>query len=283
MKLLEPRLVGKHKVVLTTSATAQADRWKATGQISDAQLWRLPYETLLQHWRLRPEQAQQRLASLVPPIPVLWKGRVLHLKGKFAGDDGAIHYYQMSRPSNRELENLAENYYQAALEALEQVASVQNRKPTEEELRRIRQATEESARLEKPLLMRSKQDASYWLGLISFHQKNFRHAIDYLAKRTLEAWPNSSWTYAARYNLARSYEASEQPGQAIATYRENKGSPAYFGCLLRARWLADLTRTPSDQSPQDQPEAAVKGETPAEPSDEAADMPEPSLLDEPPL
>ena len=60
-----------------------------------------------------------------------------------------------------------------------------------------------------------KQDASFWLGLVAFEQKNYASAIDYFSKRTLAAMPGGPWTHAARYNLAHTYEVSGRRQEAI--------------------------------------------------------------------
>ena len=56
----------------------------------------------------------------------------------------------------------------------------------------------------------AKEDASYWLGLIAFEQKNYPVAIDYFSRRTLDATPDGPWTDGAHYNLGRTYEALGQ-------------------------------------------------------------------------
>ena len=84
-----------------------------------------------------------------------------------------------------------------------------------------------------------KQDASFWLGLVAFEQGNYASAIDYFSKRTLAAMPGGPWTHAARYNLARTYEASGRRQEAIREYRADGKSPSRYGNLLRARWLEE--------------------------------------------
>jgi tetratricopeptide (TPR) repeat protein len=66
MKLIESRLLGERRMVLTTSAAAQADRWKAAQRIADAQLWTFPYQAVWEHENPTQEQAKQRLAAGLP-------------------------------------------------------------------------------------------------------------------------------------------------------------------------------------------------------------------------
>jgi hypothetical protein len=77
---------------------------------------------------------------------------------------------------------------------------------------------------------------------VCFEQKDYPVAIDYFAKRTLEASPQGPWTSAARYNLARAYEAMGDAEKAIALY-EADTSPQSHGNKLRARRLRDARST----------------------------------------
>jgi tetratricopeptide (TPR) repeat protein len=210
MAMIEARLVGAEKLVLTAAPSAQAERLKAAKQIQSVRLWTLPYEQLAQRRRLgdRADRWQQTvfLPFQAGQGPALWKGRVLHLKGIFTGDSNAVMYYQMARPSDRELAD---------------------------------------ANLPRPMLdvyLRAKLAASYWLGLIAQAQGNYRSAIDYLSNRTLLlALNNGPWTDGAHYNLARVYEAQHNYAKAVQTYRIETRTPASHGNLLRARWLESLT------------------------------------------
>jgi hypothetical protein len=205
MRLLESRLVGPQKMVLTTSPTAHAERWKAVAHAADVQLWLRPFETLQRRSNLTWEGVQARLVAALPfyamPSAPLLRGRVLYLKGKFIGDDGAMHYYQAARPSNEELSASSAHV------------------------------------LEKLVYLRGKQDAGYWAGLIAYQRGNYPAAIDYFTTRTLLFTPNGPWTTGARYNLARAFEASGDPERAILQYGNDPDSPGYLGDLLRAKWL----------------------------------------------
>lgn len=276
MKLVESHLAGDQKVVLTTNASGQAERWKARPEIHDARLWTLPYETLRQHEHLGPAQQRQRHLEWAPfrmgPDSALWKGRVLHLKGVFTGEGRAARYYQMARPSDRELADLANQLYRAARENLEELPDENGALADA----RLRQAAAEQARLVRPLLVRAKQNASYWLGLIAFEQGNHRSAINYFIKRTLEAWPGGPWTHGAKYNLARSFEASGQAQKAIELYRADPTSPGYHGNFLRARWLEGQLPEAGPSEPKlPEPPEDVSEPQPAVPEPEPA-VPEPN-------
>jgi len=230
MKLLESHLAGKQKMVLTAMPAAQAERLKkAAGPDAAAQLWALPYETLQRRWRLGPQGVIARLMALLPfyaiPASPLYRGRVLHLKGRFEGQRGAIVFYQEAHPSNQMLRD-----------RLQQVAAKIAKLPEEQQ-----PVAAGMAELNGQACVRGKQNASYWLGLIAFEQGNdasYAAAIDYFDKRTLQAVPNSQWGLGASYNLGRAYEATGQRKKAIEWYQRAEAIfPGSYGSLLRAKWL----------------------------------------------
>jgi tetratricopeptide (TPR) repeat protein len=207
MKLLESHLAGAQKMVLTTSPSAEAAHWKTVAHVAEVRLWSWPFETLQRRSHLDHKGVQLQLAAQLPfyamPSAPLRHGRILHLKGKLVGDDGATHYYQLARPSNAEL-------------------SASSAHP-----------------LEKLVYLQGKQDATYWSGLISYQRDNYPAAVDYFARRMLELFPDSPWTNGARYNLARAFEAAGDTERAILVYESSAGSPDYLGELLRAKWLTN--------------------------------------------
>ncbi len=207
MKLLESRLIGTQKMVLSCSPTAQAEAWKTALKTSSPRLWTMPFETFYQRSHLNRKAAIGQLATLLPfyamPGAPLHRGRMLYLKGQLVGDTSATVFYQKARPSNEEL-----------------MAS-------------------SAHALEKMVYHRGKQDASYWLGLVAFQRGNYTAATDYFAKRTLLAMPNGPWTNGARYNLARTFEAAGETEKATLQYANNEDSPGYLGDLLRAKWLTE--------------------------------------------
>jgi hypothetical protein len=209
MQLIESRLAGKQRAVLSTSPSAQADRWRSCAHVGEVRLWKLPYEIALSETRLNADEIRQRMLLILPfqagGSGGLGKARLLHFKGVLSGDDGATRYYQSARPPNVEIAS-------ARLKPLDQ-----------------------------EIYFRAKQNASYWLGLVSFERGKYAEAIDYFATRTLRAWPDGPWTPGANYNLGRAYEASGQSGRAIAQYRRENTS-ADDGEFLRAAWLEKQPR-----------------------------------------
>ena len=88
---------------------------------------------------------------------------------------------------------------------------------------------------------RLRDDAVFWLGLISFEQGAYQTAAQYFGPMTLEAYPNGPWTNGARYNLARSYEALGRLPEAVKLY-EADHSPQRYGNRLRADRLKNKPR-----------------------------------------
>lgn len=210
MEMIQSRLVGPQRMVLVSRPSEQAEQWRNAIKGAAVRLWPRPFEALQRRSALEPKQVQARLASLVPFFlgrnAPLYHGRILHLKGRLVGEEGAMQYYQAARPSHAELAA-------SSLEAIE-----------------------------KALLLRGKQDASYWCGLLTFQRGNYSAAIDYFTRRTLRAYPAGPWTHGATYNLARAYEALGEIDRAVAQYQGDDTAPDYYGRLLRAKWLLEAVR-----------------------------------------
>ena len=222
MALVESRLAGKHKMVLTSPGGELVDRVKKASHINDAKLWPYPFEVwLAQSKRSEAEmQAAAREMMIFRVIPSLMRGRSLYFKGVYDGEKGAKKYLIETRPSDA----MIESYKLSGDDA---------KKFRPEDVPKI-EATQ------TVLMKRGKQDASFWLGLITFEQQDFPSAIDFFGKRTLEAAPKGPLASTARYNLARSYEASGEIDQAIKLYETDK-SPQSHGNQLRARRLKEQT------------------------------------------
>ena len=259
MWMLESRLTGEHRPVLAFDAGDLAQRLRTFSHVGDVRIWQFPYRRLREAVRRKPADddvaplviaADPLLAELEPfvlpfvmkrkktdkptPVPALWRGRVLHLLGRFTGDEGANFFYQLSRPPDIDLE-------QQSLKAFEMAkAWVQAGPEGRERAEQLASATDRNIEL----IRRAKQHASYWLGLAAFERAEHEHrrelydtAIDYFFERTLAATPDGPWTHGAYYNLARTYEALGQIEKACETYRQDESAPQHHGNMLRARWL----------------------------------------------
>jgi tetratricopeptide (TPR) repeat protein len=153
----------------------------------------------------------------------------MHFKGQYEGEQGAKTQYLNARPPDEFIEN-----YTLSDEMIQQM--------------KIPRASVSRVEAVQTLLMREgKQNASFWLGLIFFEQQDHANAIDYFAKRTLGGPRPSPWAAAARYNLARTYEAEGDLAKAIELYQSDSDSPQRHGNLLRARWLDE--KSPAAEPP----------------------------------
>jgi tetratricopeptide (TPR) repeat protein len=245
MKLVESHLVAQQKMVLSVSASTQAERLRAAAHATQTRIWNLPYQTLERRSHLGLDGVLRRLDSFLPFYSLsgtpLYKGRVLHLKGRFFDTQGAIECYQAARPATedlaRGLQDKARAYYETIL--LPRIKDLPADKQKEASLRAQQEAVG-AIQMEFTSILRGKIDASYWLGLIAYEQENYPSAIDYFRKRTLEVTPNGPRTAGAHYNLARSYEALGQTQKAVEEYEAGVFSLADYGNALRARWLNEL-------------------------------------------
>ena len=263
MDFLGSQLVGDDRMVLTAIPSALAEQLKKHPEIKSVALWEHPYrvvaavanptEPMRRSWAvaMRPfrlerriersidrqtgaqavsqaqapfmryvgeekeSEGERRIAVTAP----LWKARLLYLKGNFLGENGATRYFQMARPSNKALSGIAAA---AAADDSDNVSGA------------TLKATWEKA----------KQDASYWLGVMSFERAKYGPAIDYFVKRVLdppkadlESDTKSPWTSGATYNLGRTFEAEGRFTEAIGTYRKNEKCPNRWQSELRARLL----------------------------------------------
>ncbi len=170
---------------------------------------------------LKPTELLARDNEIKRPTRVtfpLWAGRLLHFRNVYGGERGAKHYYIASRPGDDELPlvvgELAMNFQRA------------NNQPPSQSLMQSYSFA----------VMRRKQDATYWLGLVSFDEGEFATAEDYFRKLTLDVWPGGPWTGGATYNLGRTYEANGKRDEALKLYEADQ-SPQRFGNRLRARQL----------------------------------------------
>jgi tetratricopeptide (TPR) repeat protein len=235
MELIQSQRAADQELVLTTRPTRQAERFQACEHVAGGRLWTVPFETVRRRSQLSAGRVRQQLLALLPfyaiPGTPLREGRLRYLKGEFGEPDGATAYLQSARLSDRELaireRTLAAQFGKPTRAAYPNASELQ-----------INVLVQRQVRLEMELtFLPAKRYASYWLGLIAWEGKDYRSAIDYFARRTLAASPNGPWTPGARYNLARTYEASGQPDKAIEAYQSDATSPARAGNLLRARWL----------------------------------------------
>jgi tetratricopeptide (TPR) repeat protein len=263
MKLIQKQVSGPQRVVLNVDPSAAAARWKACGRVEAVGLWDYPFQALSR--QVEVEAVEQKLRTEKPDpsqppseelrgaaqreftrmlfrfqvtpqglrtdqLSPLWKGRLLHLKGTFVGEDSAIACYQQARPSMEELDP------KRRLD--ERLASLKDQLkdiPAEKKAA-LSSQIQASIQMETALMLQEKVHATYWLGLVSFERGDYPSAIDYFAKHILATYPPGPWTRGTNYNLGRSLEAAGRYEDAVQQYRATQAGDAGQG--LRARWLA---------------------------------------------
>lgn len=187
-------------------------------------LWSFPWETVARR-PLAAAALAEELGPLQVPVPdperrgagfrALFAGRVREFRGDFEGTEGAKAAYLAARVSRREMASKLAGMPEA------QAAAITRR------------------------LVRMKEDATYWLGVLMLAEGQFEAAVDYLQRMTLEASPDSRWTDAARINLAAAFLELGKPSEAAALLRAD-GSPQRFGSRLRADRLAAEADSPTE-------------------------------------
>jgi tetratricopeptide (TPR) repeat protein len=224
MALVESRLAGKRKMILVSPGNKLAEQVKKLPGVSDARLWNQPFDIWLWQSKLgqRELQAAGREMVVFQAMPTLLKARALYFKGAYDGETGAKQLLLKARPPDEMIED-----YKLPREV------AQKMRP--EDIPRIEAA-------QAVILYEAKRNASFWLGLVCYAEKDYPVAIDYFAKRTLAATPDGPWTAAARYNLARAYEAQGRFAEAIALL-EDSDSVQSHGDKLRARFLRERSAT----------------------------------------
>ncbi len=233
-RLIESRLTGMDRVVLSTSPSSRAARWREIRHVTDVALWELPWSTLHIRAAFSKDQVIQRLLSLSyfygdgNSVP-LRRGRLLHLKGKLVGEDSASSWYQQARPAN---EDMREELRKIVAQEEKRIAQI----PEDRRAAEIAQI-EALINLQVQLAQRTKLDATYWLALLAYERDKFSSARHYLEERVLPVDADRAWTAAARYNLARVLERLGDAPAAIEVYRGDAPELVRPAMLLRAQWL----------------------------------------------
>lgn len=221
MAVLDRDCRTRHGMRLAVDADAVGRRAIAALPNADArvELWEFPWETALRRRSDAAVEATVRrelaplsvtftetgrgdrdTARLVRP---LFRARVREFRGDLDGPEGAKAAYLAARPSKAVIQDA------------------------------IRNVPPEQSDLVERLYRQMKEDATYWLGVVTLEEGEYQAAVDYLGRMTLEAAPDSRWTDAARANLGRALAALGKTDEAIAVLRED-GSPQRFGSRILA-------------------------------------------------
>lgn len=239
MKLLESALIGDKRVVLTCRPSEEEKQVAKCPHIKRVSIWRISLEAYLYQF------AQAFMRSRNPALQVahyketymffppngLAEGRHLQFEGHFdaqqeEGKPGACQVFAALRMPNSAIESLETS--SAARQLLGMRDDALQKDP---QLRR-QQIMDliDIARM-------TKNHTTYWIGLCHFDAGDFKVAAEWFQDRTLGGNQDSPWLPAARYNLARCYEAEGKWDLARELYL-NDESPQKIGNLLRAQRIA---------------------------------------------
>ena len=145
----------------------------------------------------------RRSTRIVRP---LYAARLREFRGDYDGPNGAKVSYLAARPGRQAIADT------------------------------LKAAPPQQAEGVKRLFEQMKEDATYWLGVLTLAEGENATAVDYLGRMTLEAAPDSRWTDAARVNLARALAGLGRTEEAVKLLRED-ASPQRFGSRLLAEEL----------------------------------------------
>lgn len=223
MRLVQSHLAGDEALVLSANPGRVAAQLREIPGVVDVLVWSLPQFTYLRLQSpggVSPEAAAQFRrdvlpfnAEALPPQPpslrtaslAMQRGRVLQIKGRTEGPEGAGAYYREARLPDSEIDAPG-----LSAEQREQLNDI-------------------------------KQNATYWLGLMSQDHQRWESAVDYFQNRLLKPYPDCVWAPGAHYNLGRSLEALGRTAEAIAAYEAPSDSPYWWGNQLRIRALRPPT------------------------------------------
>ena len=247
MALLEQSLSSGEEMRLSVEASALGGRALAAlpGEPVEGRvrLWDFPWETVLRRRGGGPSVVgalQRELGPLTVAFaqPVegrsgprvvrpLLAARIREFRGDLDGPEGAKASYLAARPGR-----------QAIATAL-------------------RGAAPDRADALKRLYDQMKEDATYWLGVLTLAEGDHAAAIDYLQRMTLVKSPDSRWTDAARLNLAQALIAEGRDQEAAALLRED-ASPQRFGSRLLADRLEARGKTAAESAEPPEKAAAER-------------------------
>ena len=215
--LLERQLQGDGFAVLSTDSQRIVKELAEHEHLSAVRLWPQPFQALLDEREMNASQRKQAALRFLTfaQRPRLWKARVLHFQG------------------TKEIPSSERNNPLARPDLGHERATTLYLDPRIRPPRSLLSKIEPSKRA---IYNRVKIDASYWLGLLRFDLGEYEVAAHWLLERTLQGEPNGPWTAAARYNLARTYEALGQKEEAAKLLAADD-SPQSYGNKLRARRL----------------------------------------------
>ena len=247
MRAVDEQLVGARAMALALDATALGGRAvqalgppastveadlaaEPVAPASRVALWEFPWEVqarrrsdmarvqaassrelaVMQVSVAQPSGGERRATRVMRP---LYSARLREFRGELDGPDGAKISYLAARPARQTIADV------------------------------LKQVPPEQADGLKRLFEQMKEDATYWLGVLTLAEGEYATSADYLGRMILEAAPDSRWAGAAQVNLALAYAGLGRTEEAVRLLR-NDTSPQRFGSRLLAEELAKKSVTP---------------------------------------
>lgn len=228
MAALDKETASRHGLRLAVSPAAlvaAATKALPGAAAKQVDLWEFPWETAIR--RLEPAVelvARRELAPFaitmaeagrggrqnVRLVRPLFTARVREFRGDLDGPQGAKAAYLAARPSRAMIQQALQEVDPSQADAVDRLYRLM------------------------------KEDATYWLGVMTLGEGQPEAAIDYLARMTLENSPDSRWTDAARRNLGLALAAVGRGDEAVRVLRED-GSPQRYGSRLLADRIEKAT------------------------------------------
>jgi tetratricopeptide (TPR) repeat protein len=216
---LEAALKGDEFIQLSVDPAPIAERLKQHSQIADVTLWEQPTRAIADAYSL-PISLRAKAAEQFQPFaqrPLLWQGRLLHFQGS-KDVRAAERDDPLAEP--REGHRDALNFYQQP-----------NVRPSDAKIEKIAEGR-------RSAYAAAKDNATLWLGLLSYDLGNESVAVEWLEPLLAEQTPVGPWVDGAQYNLARAFESLGRADEAINLLEAtDERSPQRHGNLLRAKRL----------------------------------------------
>lgn len=233
MMALDADLRSAREMRIAVDASAAADAARSVlpeaTRGRPAGVWEFPWETVARRRAAGDAVSAAAMRELAPlqiafvppadggagrPMRPLYAARLREFRGELDGPTGAKAAYLAARPGRDVI-----------------AATVRGLPP-------------EQAEAARRLYGQMKEDAAYWLGVLTLGEGEYEAAVDYLRRMTLEAAPDSRWADAAQVNLARAYLGLGKTAEAVSALRADR-SPQRFG----SRLLADRLEERKPRSP----------------------------------
>lgn len=239
MKMLESALIGDKRVVLSCRPSEEEQDVRKCKHISGVSIWRISLEAVLYQMAQAMMRQQNRTLQAAHhketymffPPNGLAEARHLQFEGQFdaeveEGKSGACQVFAQLRMPNSTIESLETSTAARQLLGMRDDALQKDPKLRSQQIKDLAAIARET-----------KNHATYWIGLCHFDAGDYKVAAEWFRDRTLGGNQDSPWLPAARYNLARCYEAEGKWDQARELYL-NDESPQKIGNLLRALRIA---------------------------------------------